>query len=169
MIMRYTIATIIVVLLIVGGFFAYKKFMTQEPSPTGDPVAQAPVDLTNIPQDQVQGQDVVAGTGTEATAGSVVSVLYVGRFSDGTVFDSSEAHGNQPLVFELGSQGLIPGFQIGVNGMKVGGERRIVIPAPLGYGTEDVKDETGKVIIPANSVLVFDLKLIDVKAAPAQE
>ena len=112
---------------------------------------------------QVQAQDVTVGTGTEATPGSVVSVLYEGRLPDGTVFDSSAAHGNQPLEFQLGTQGLIQGFQVGVNGMKVGGERIIAIPPALGYGTQDMKDATGKVIIPANSTIQFDVKLVNVQ------
>ncbi|MBI5004391.1 FKBP-type peptidyl-prolyl cis-trans isomerase [Candidatus Kaiserbacteria bacterium] len=116
---------------------------------------------------QVQAQDVTVGTGTEATPGSTVAVLYVGKLPDGTVFDSSEAHNNEPLTFTLGAQGLIPGFQIGVNGMKEGGERLMAIPPALGYGTQDVKDASGKVIIPANSTIVFDVKLVKVTAAAA--
>ncbi|MCR4325382.1 MAG: FKBP-type peptidyl-prolyl cis-trans isomerase [Patescibacteria group bacterium] len=120
--------------------------------------------------EQVQGQDVTVGTGAEATPGSVVSVLYTGTLPDGTVFDSSEAHGNEPLVFTLGEQGLLPGFQIGINGMKVGGERLLSIPPSLAYGAQDVTDADGNVIIPANSTLIFSVKLINVEdAAPADE
>ncbi|MBI4088411.1 FKBP-type peptidyl-prolyl cis-trans isomerase [Candidatus Kaiserbacteria bacterium] len=115
--------------------------------------------------DQVQGQDVKVGTGAEAVPGSVVSVLYTGKLADGTVFDSSAAHDNQPLTFTLGAQGLIPGFQIGVNGMKEGGERTLVIPPALAYGSQDVKDPAGNVIIPANSTLTFDVQLVKVEAA----
>jgi FKBP-type peptidyl-prolyl cis-trans isomerase len=93
--------------------------------------------------------------------------LYVGKLQDGTIFDSSAAHNNEPLTFQLGSQGLIAGFQVGVNGMKEGGERLIAIPPALGYGTQDIKDASGKVIIPANSTLIFDIKLVKVGAAPA--
>lgn len=125
---------------------------TQQPVATGD---------------QVQAQEVTVGTGKQAAPGNVVSVLYVGKLQDGTVFDSSEAHGNQPLRFQLGAEGLIAGFQVGVNGMKEGGERLIAIPPALGYGAQDVKDENGKVIIPANSTLIFDIKLVKVESAPA--
>ncbi|MBI5456516.1 FKBP-type peptidyl-prolyl cis-trans isomerase [Candidatus Kaiserbacteria bacterium] len=134
-----------------------------QPSQTGettDQQAQQPA------QDQVQGQDVTVGTGAEATPGSQVSVTYEGRLQDGTVFDSSAAHNDEPLVFVLGAQGLIPGFQIGVNGMKVGGERMILIPPSLGYGAQEIKDASGKVIIPANSPIVFNVKLIKVEPAP---
>jgi FKBP-type peptidyl-prolyl cis-trans isomerase len=114
---------------------------------------------------QVQAQEVAIGTGAEAKPGDTVSVLYVGQLQDGTVFDSSAAHDNQPLTFVLGAQGLIPGFQIGVNGMKEGGERLMAIPPSLGYGSEDFKDSSGKVIIPGNSTIVFDVKLVKVQAA----
>lgn len=117
---------------------------------------------------QVQAQDVSVGTGVQATPGMLVSVLYVGKLPDGTIFDSSAAHNNQLFTFVLGSstQGSpIPGFQIGVNTMKVGGERLMAIPATLGYGSTDVKDATGKIIIPANSTIIFDVKLVNVQTA----
>ena len=145
-----TITIGVIVLLIIGAG-AYFMFMFKKPTGTG---TQAPAST-----DQVQAQDVTVGTGTQATPGSVVSVLYAGKLQDGTVFDSSAAHGNTPLVFTLGAQGIIPGFQIGINGMKVGGERLLLIPPSLGYGAQVVGP------IPANSSLVFDVKLIKVESA----
>ncbi|MCE9586677.1 FKBP-type peptidyl-prolyl cis-trans isomerase, partial [Candidatus Uhrbacteria bacterium] len=129
------------------------------------PVAvNPPVSPVAVPQTpgQVQSQDVTIGTGKEAVPGTTVSILYVGKLPDGTIFDSSASHGNQPLTFSLGGQGIIPGFQIGVNGMKEGGERIVTIPSAQGYGSQDVSDGNGKVIIPANSTLVFDIKLVSV-------
>lgn len=151
------IGIIVIIIVLVGGYFVAKSM-------GGAPAQPATTQQTasSTASTQVQGQDVKVGTGTEATPGSQVSVLYVGKLSDGTVFDSSAAHGNTPLTFTLGAQGLIAGFQIGINGMKVGGERLLAIPASLGYGTQDVKDSTGKVIIPANSTLVFDVQLVSV-------
>lgn len=148
---------VIIIVIVLGGWFIYSKVSTPV-TPSSTTGTQA----TSTPQ--VQAQDVTVGTGTEATPGSLVSVLYVGKLSDGTVFDSSAAHGNQPLTFTLGQQGLIAGFQIGVNGMKVGGERVMSIPPELGYGAQAVTDASGTVIIPANSTLLFDVKLVDVKA-----
>ena len=117
---------------------------------------------------QVEGQDVSIGTGAEAKAGDIVSVLYVGKLEDGTVFDSSAAHGNEPLKFDLGTTTIIAGFQIGINGMKVGGERLLSIPPTLGYGDQEIKDPaTGKVVIPANSTLIFDVKLVAVQPSSA--
>ena len=152
------IGVIVIIVIGIGGYVAYKSMGS------GAPAAQTTdqTGTTASTTDQVQGQDVKVGTGAAATPGAVVSVLYTGELQDGTVFDSSAAHGNAPLVFTLGSQGLIPGFQIGVNGMKVGGERQLLIPASLGYGDQDVKDSTGKVIIPANSELLFDIQLVSV-------
>ncbi len=153
------IGAIILLAVIIGGYFIYKSTMSV-PNTTGQQTSG-----TSTTTDQVQAQEVIVGTGTEATPGSQVSVLYVGQLTDGTVFDSSAAHGNEPLTFVLGNEGMIPGFQIGVNGMKEGGERLMAIPASLAYGDQDVKDASGKVIIPAGSTIIFDVKLIKVTAA----
>lgn len=157
------IGVVVIIIVALGLYFIIKSPSAAAPSATNQPQQTAPT--TNASSStQVQAQDVTVGTGSQATPGSIVSVLYVGKLPDGTVFDSSASHGNQPLTFTLGSQGLIPGFQIGVNGMKVGGERLMAIPPTLGYGTTDVKDSTGKVIIPASSTIVFDVKLVNVQA-----
>lgn len=158
--MKTIIIGIVVLIIIVIGAYALIKY-----SSPAVPANQAPAGQNTT--DQVQAQEVTVGTGTAAAPGTVVSVLYIGKLSDGTVFDSSAAHNNEPLKFQLGTPGLIAGFQVGVNGMKEGGERLISIPAALGYGAQDVKDNAGKVIIPANSTLVFDIKLVKVEQAPA--
>lgn len=152
------IAIVVLVIILVGGG-AYWYMQKEAPAPETSQETPA--------NPQVAGQDAVVGTGAAAAPGSRVEILYVGMLQDGTVFDSSANNNNQPLAFTLGEPGIIPGFQIGVNGMKEGGERRISIPPELGYGTEEVKDATGKVIIPANSTLVFDIKLVKVSAAAA--
>ena len=163
----------VVIIIILGGAYFVFKDSFSVATPGNQVATTTPSSAT-----QVQAQDVSVGSGAEAVPNSIVSVLYVGKLQDGTVFDSSEMHKDpktgavQPLVFQLGSQGLIPGFQIGVNGMKVGGERVMAVPPTLGYGDKDVKDASGKVIIPANSTIVFDVKLVDVKApspAPATD
>lgn len=156
------ISVVVILIVLIGGYFVYKSMSPAAPAATTTTDTS-----TATSSQQVQGQDVKVGTGATAAPSTQVSVLYVGKLSDGTVFDSSAAHGNVPLVFTLGAQGLIPGFQIGVNGMKVGGERLLAIPPSLGYGTQAVKDSTGKVIIPANSTLIFDVQLVKVAAAPA--
>ena len=157
---------VVIIIVVIGGVLIYKAGSGTTPSTTATSTATTTgTSASSTAQDQVQAQDVTVGTGTAATPGSVVSVLYVGALSDGTVFDSSAAHGNKPLVFTLGSQTLIAGFQIGVNGMKVGGERRMAIPASLGYGAQAVTNASGTTIIPANSTLLFDVKLVGVQAS----
>jgi FKBP-type peptidyl-prolyl cis-trans isomerase len=157
--MRNIVIWVVVVLVIsIGGYLVYASM---KGSPQNAPQAAQNASSTT----QVQAQEVAVGTGAQAKPGDTVSVLYVGQLQNGTVFDSSAAHNNQPLTFVLGAQGLIPGFQIGINGMKEGGERLMAIPATLGYGAQDVKNASGTVIIPANSTLVFDVKLVKVQAA----
>lgn len=104
-------------------------------------------------------QDLIVGTGAEAKSGDSVTVQYVGvLFAGGKEFDSSWKTG-EPFSFDLGSGGVIAGWDQGVEGMKVGGRRRLIIPADLAYG------EAGSPpTIPANAALVFDVDLLSVKA-----
>lgn len=150
------IGAVILLVLLIGGYFVYNSIMSAPE--VNDQLATTTATST----DQVQAQEVTVGTGAEAAPGSEVSVLYVGQLTDGTIFDSSAAHNNEPLTFVLGNEGMIAGFQIGVNGMKEGGERLIAIPPSLGYGAQDIKDTSGKVIIPANSTIIFDVRLVKV-------
>ena len=96
------------------------------------------------------------GTGAVAVVGSHVYVQYTGKLVDGTVFDSSIPRG-QPIDFTLGQGQVIPGWEQGILGMKVGGKRHLVIPPGLAYGAQAVGP------IPANSTLIFDVELVDVK------
>jgi FKBP-type peptidyl-prolyl cis-trans isomerase len=108
--------------------------------------------------------DVKVGTGAEATSGQTVSVHYTGWLYDtnaadkhGKQFDSSRTRG-KPFTFPLGGGRVIKGWDQGVAGMKVGGQRTLTIPADLGYGTRGAGGS-----IPPNAVLVFDVELIGVK------
>lgn len=100
-------------------------------------------------------QDEVVGTGAEATAGSVVSVQYTGKLDNGTVFDTSV--GKAPIEFPLGQGYVIPGWEQGILGMKVGGKRLLIIPPSMAYGAQ----ANGP--IPANSTLIFEVELVGVK------
>ena len=111
------------------------------------------VELLDIPK--VKIEDTQVGTGAEAKQGSTLSLYYTGKLTDGTVFDSNV--GKQPLSVTLGAGGVIPGFEQGLLGMKVGGKRTITIPSSLGYGPQ----ANGP--IPANSTLIFEIELTDVK------
>lgn len=113
---------------------------------------------TTTPQG-LQITDEAVGTGAEAKAGNTVTVQYVGQLSNGTVFDASRNHGTTGFTFTLGAGQVIQGWDMGVAGMKVGGKRKLVIPAALAYGNQDV----GGGLIPANSTLTFEVELVSVK------
>jgi FKBP-type peptidyl-prolyl cis-trans isomerase len=112
--------------------------------------------LTKTPSG-LQYQDVVTGTGPEATAGQVAVVHYTGWLTDGTKFDSSRDRG-QPFSFPIGGGQVIAGWDQGVAGMKVGGRRKLVIPPDLGYG-----DMGSPPVIPAAATLVFDVELMELQ------
>jgi FKBP-type peptidyl-prolyl cis-trans isomerase len=102
--------------------------------------------------------DLVEGTGETAVAGKTISVHYTGALTDGRVFDSSVTRGT-PFEFPLGAGMVIQGWERGFDGMKVGGKRRLVIPAELGYGAAGA----GGGLIPPNATLIFEVELLDVK------
>lgn len=108
----------------------------------------------------LQYEDSVPGTGAAAQAGQRVSVHYTGwLFNDGkqgSKFDSSKDRG-QPFQFGLGAGQVIRGWDEGVQGMKVGGTRRLVIPAALGYGASGAGG-----VIPPNATLLFEVELLAV-------
>ncbi|MDR3639012.1 MAG: FKBP-type peptidyl-prolyl cis-trans isomerase [Isosphaeraceae bacterium] len=95
-----------------------------------------------------------AGTGPEAKAGDTVTVHYTGTLEDGTKFDSSRDR-NQPFSFPLGRGRVIQGWDFGVAGMKVGGQRKLVIPPEEGYGARGAGSA-----IPPNATLEFHVELI---------
>jgi FKBP-type peptidyl-prolyl cis-trans isomerase len=115
--------------------------------------------------------DVVPGVGDEALPGHVVIVHYTGWLYDpaapdhrGRKFDSSRDRG-QPLSFPLGAGRVIRGWEQGLPGMKVGGTRRLVIPASLAYGARGA----GNGVIPPNATLLFDVELLAVETVTYQE
>jgi FKBP-type peptidyl-prolyl cis-trans isomerase len=97
------------------------------------------------------------GDGAEAKAGHTVTVHYTGTLTDGAKFDSSRDRG-QGFSFKLGAGQVIKGWDQGVAGMKIGEQRKLTIPAHLGYGAQGFPGA-----IPPNSTLVFDVELIAVK------
>ena len=121
------------------------------------------------PSGTVRGEfsatDLTVGTGAEAIAGRRLTVNYTGWLYDPTrteqkrtQFDSSRSPGRAPFAFTLGVGGVIRGWDRGVVGMRVGGQRRLVIPPELGYGANG-----NPPAIPGNATLVFDIELLDVQ------
>ncbi len=115
--------------------------------------------LTTTPSG-LQYEDATVGDGAEATKGQNVSVHYTGWLynngEQGAKFDSSRDR-NDPFVFSLGAGMVIKGWDEGVQGMKVGGQRTLIIPASLGYGARGAGG-----VIPPNATLKFDVELLKV-------
>jgi FKBP-type peptidyl-prolyl cis-trans isomerase len=104
----------------------------------------------------LQYWDIVAGNGPTATPGNMVHVHYSGYLTSGEKFDSSRDR-NEPFSFPLGAGQVIKGWDEGVAGMKVGGQRQLRIPPALGYGSAGAGGA-----IPPNATLVFDVELLGV-------
>jgi FKBP-type peptidyl-prolyl cis-trans isomerase len=120
-----------------------------------------PMEATNVTE--LIKTDTQLGTGAEALAGSSVTVHYTGWLYDPTVtdskgakFDSSRDRG-MPFEFPLGAGHVIKGWDLGVAGMKIGGQRTLVIPPHMGYGARGAGG-----VIPPNATLVFDVELLGV-------
>jgi FKBP-type peptidyl-prolyl cis-trans isomerase FkpA len=99
-------------------------------------------------------EDLVVGNGAEASVGQQVTVHYTGWLTDGRKFDSSKDR-NDPFAFLLGAQHVIAGWDEGVQGMKIGGTRKLTIPPQLGYGARGAGG-----VIPPNATLVFEVELL---------
>ena len=133
------------------------------PSAAQTPITQGNSKLDATPND-LQKIEVKQGTGTEATSGKAVVVHYTGWLYDttkpnshGAKFDSSRDR-NEPFGFVLGAGRVIKGWDEGVAGMKVGGQRTLVIPPQMGYGARGAGG-----VIPPNATLIFDVELLEVK------
>jgi len=141
-------------------FVLFEKDSTQ-PSQTAQTTQQTtkelPVDQSMIVTDpitELKTEDTQEGTGAEATAGATVKVNYKGAIAkDGKIFDQS----SKPI--ELSLSQVIDGWKEGIPGMKVGGKRKLLIPAAKAYGAQGTPDGS----IPPNSDLVFEVELVEVK------
>mmetsp|Transcript_6686 Transcript_6686/g.18888 ORF Transcript_6686/g.18888 Transcript_6686/m.18888 type:complete len:110 (+) Transcript_6686:66-395(+) len=102
----------------------------------------------------LQMEDILVGNGATASVGQKVSVHYTGWLTNGTKFDSSLDRG-RPFQFNLGGGEVIQGWDQGVQGMKIGGKRKLTIPPHLGYGASGAGG-----VIPPNATLVFEVELL---------
>ena len=116
-------------------------------------------DFFSMPQNQnnLVVQDQTTGQGVAAQPGDTVTVNYTGKLDNGTVFDTSV--GRQPITFVLGAGQVIPGWDQGLVGMKVGGTRTLIIPPNMAYGPQGIGP------IPPNATLTFDVQLVSVSPA----
>jgi len=124
------------------------------------PATAGPTKITGEPTKTASGLeywDIKVGTGAVAQSGQRVKVDYTGWLTNGKKFDSSVGTG-RPFDFMLGASQVIKGWDEGVAGMKVGGKRQLRIPPDLAYGAKGYPG-----VIPANSTLIFDVQLVDVK------
>jgi peptidylprolyl isomerase len=111
-------------------------------------------DINNV--DQLMMVVLQEGEGDSIQNGQTAVVHYVGTLTDGVVFDSSLTR-EEPFEFQLGASSVIEGWETGVRDMKVGEVRRLIVPPTMGYGSDQVGP------IPPNSVLIFDVELLEIK------
>jgi peptidylprolyl isomerase len=126
-------------------------------TPTSGPLSKEPhvTPPSGPPTTKLVTKEIIAGTGAEAKSGSAVAVNYVGAlYKTGKVFDASWKR-NEPFPFTLGKGQVIPGWEQGVAGMKVGGRRELIIPPALGYGAKGSPPS-----IPPNETLIFIVDLL---------
>jgi FKBP-type peptidyl-prolyl cis-trans isomerase len=155
---RAVVAVVGVVLALAAG--CAKERAPMNPDPAQNQYAPAlGVDLARFTKrpDGLYVRDDTVGTGAVAEPGRTVEVHYTGWLADGHKFDSSRERG-EPLGFVLGQGDVIRGWDLGLEGMRVGGRRTLVVPAELGYKAEGSGSD-----IPPNAVLVFRTELVSVR------
>ena len=148
--------TLLVAMMAITLASACTKKSSEPATETAQTTAAPAAAKVETTEPKVEMVDTVVGKGKEAVSGKSVTVHYTGTLKDGTKFDSSVDR-KEPFTFSLGAGQVIKGWEQGIVGMKVGGKRKLTIPAELAYGANAVG------AIPANSTLIFDVELLDVK------
>ena len=157
---RLLIDIAIIAIIILIGMLVYLAVPKSAASPEEQVTTNLPTSNdTNMPTDSAQLNISVIkeGAGEPAKNGDTLIVHYTGTLEDGTVFDSSVSR-KEPFPVTLGKGQVIPGWELGLLGMKTGEERRLVIPSELAYGRDGIGG-----VIPGNATLIFDVQLLEIK------
>lgn len=155
---KYILNFIIFFVILALGVLVYQLWLAPE-EPAPENVEIDVENLNNNMENNIEGLEIEIlqqGEGEEAKNGDNVSVHYTGTLVDGTKFDSSVDRG-QPFQFDLGAGRVIQGWDLGVQGMKVGEKRKLTIAPELGYGNADMGS------IPPNSTLIFEVELLGIE------
>src|SRR4029077_4555933 len=155
--MRQRFALVLFLFVLLGVAFGCGN--TDKSNTSIAPSTSSPMKVNGQPTTTASGLqywDIVVGTGATAAAGNTVKVHYTGFLTTGAKFDSSRDRG-EPFSFPLGAGQVIKGWDEGVAGMKVGGQRQLRIPPQLGYGAAGAGGA-----IPPNATLIFDVELLEV-------
>lgn len=167
---KVTLVAIALIILLFIGYGLYTFYQQRQPqvevappveemeiSPEESTSSGAPVQGAMIEAPtELQIEDLTIGSGEVVESGDTITVNYAGTLLTGEPFDNSYDRG-QPFTTEIGMGRVIPGWDQGILGMKVGGKRRLVIPPDLAYG-----EQSPSPAIPANSTLVFEVELLEV-------
>jgi FKBP-type peptidyl-prolyl cis-trans isomerase len=143
--MNKILITVIVIFLIGGGYYYFQNNQSK-----------------TMEQQNLETIILEEGSGDPAQAKDKLTVHYTGYLEDGTKFDSSYDR-NNPFVFTLGIGQVIQGWDKGMEGIKVGEKRKIIIPSHLGYGEAGMKNQLGDYIIPPNATLIFEVEALNIQ------
>ena len=146
-----------IVLIGAGVLFFYNKNKTDVDITRQDKIIDLKLNNEKMSKQGVEIEVLKEGTGAVAKNGDTVAVHYVGVLENGTKFDSSVDRGI-PFEFTLGAGQVIPGWDIGVEGMKIGETRKLIIPSELAYGSRGAGGT-----IPPNAMLIFQVELLGIK------
>jgi FKBP-type peptidyl-prolyl cis-trans isomerase len=155
--MKQQFALVLTLFAVLGAAFGCGN--TNKSNKSSAPSTSSPMKVNGQPATTASGLqywDIVVGTGATANSGNTVKVHYTGFLTTGEKFDSSRDRG-EPFSFPLGAGQVIKGWDEGVAGMKVGGQRQLRIPPALGYGASGAGGA-----IPPNATLIFDVELLEV-------